>query len=67
MISHGELGRVAWRKSVRSETSGCVSVAVVRGFAAVRDSKDQGTQVLVLALPAFRDLVRSIKAGEYDA
>lgn len=67
MISHGELGNVAWRKSARSDASGgCVSIAVVRGFAAVRDSKDPSRRAIVLDMPAFRELVRAIKDGEHE-
>jgi hypothetical protein len=67
MISHGELGLVAWRKSTRSDSdSGCVSIAVIRGFAAIRDSKDPRWRAIVLGLADCRDLVQAIKDGQYD-
>ncbi|RZS32768.1 uncharacterized protein DUF397 [Herbihabitans rhizosphaerae] len=61
MIATPDFGAARFKTSSFSEGTGtCVEVAVVPGFAAVRDTKHRAGGHLTLAAPAFDTLVRRV-------
>ena len=68
MVSQEDLDNASWRKSSRSDTaSGCVSMAPVDAYRAVRDSKDPHGPVLVFSTLELRVFLHRIKEGYFDA
>lgn len=59
-------GQLRWRKSRHSNPSGnCVEVAgLPAGGMAVRDSKDPGGPVLIVAASDWRAFVRAVQGGD---
>lgn len=58
--------RIAWRKSTKSNSGGCLEVAVVNGAVLIRDSMDRDGVVLRLSPAAWSGLLaraRSKDAG----
>lgn len=56
-----------WRRASRCDSGSCVEVALVRGGAAVRDSKQpEGAPYIMFAAGAWRDFLDGIRAGEFD-
>jgi hypothetical protein len=69
MIGQRELNEASWRKSKRSgsdENTGCVSVAAVGSFGAIRDSKDPEPATIVVPITVLRRLFEEIKRGALD-
>jgi Domain of unknown function (DUF397) len=56
---------MAWRKSTRSGTNGCVEVAFVGDRVAVRDSKDRGGPVLVFTAHEWEAFIGGARDGEF--
>ncbi|TDC69604.1 DUF397 domain-containing protein [Actinomadura sp. GC306] len=67
-LERQEFGQVPWTKSTRSQqtTDQCVELASVRGYAAVRDSKDPEGPLLIITGQAWQRLSRQIKTGAFD-
>jgi hypothetical protein len=63
-----DLSTATWRKSSRSSGGGqgCVEVAVIPGWVAIRDSKNPHGPVHVVTPDAFRALITQIKHGDLD-
>jgi Domain of unknown function (DUF397) len=61
---------VVWRKSTFSGSSGngdgCVEVAALAGGIAVRDTKDRALPPHVHSVPAWREFLAGVRAGEFD-
>jgi hypothetical protein len=56
-----------WRKSLRSQNSGaCVEVARVANSVGVRDSKDPGGPILVVAVWEWQAFLDGVVGGEFD-
>lgn len=53
-----------WRKSSRSNQTGCVELAPWSGDVAVRDSKDSLSPVLRFSREEMSDLFRRIRAND---
>ncbi|WP_232778709.1 DUF397 domain-containing protein [Carbonactinospora thermoautotrophica] len=66
MPSPVELSRARWRKSSRSGSNNCVEVANVRGFVAVRDSKNPDGPRLVFTRSGWAAFAAGLKAGDFD-
>lgn len=67
MASCGELSKAGWRKSTRSaSTDSCVSIALVGGVGAVRDTKDPAVSTIMLPPSTLRSFLLATKAGKYD-
>ncbi|MBO2449165.1 DUF397 domain-containing protein [Actinomadura barringtoniae] len=64
-----EVSAAEWRKSSRSDDHGgeCVEVADLASVVALRDSKDPGGAMLIVGAAGWRELVRAVKAREYEA
>jgi hypothetical protein len=60
------LYEMAWRKSSYSAANGCVEVAPLDNYVAVRDSKDRNANFLVFTRFEWRDFLQGIYAGEFD-
>lgn len=59
-----DLSHAVWHKSTRSASGGgCVEVAEVEGWVAVRDSKDPSGPALVFAPRAWHSFVTAIHTG----
>jgi hypothetical protein len=56
-----------WRTSSSCYNANCVQVAVVGNAVAVRDSKNPDGSVLWYDEPAWRDFLKGVEAGEFDA
>jgi Domain of unknown function (DUF397) len=57
----------AWRKSRASDTAEtCVEMAIEGSSVMIRDSRDQSGTVLVVTSGRWRDLIRSIRNGEFS-
>lgn len=58
-----------WRKSSYSSDNGaCVELAVLsEGRVAMRDSKAPAAGTLVFSRAALHDLLRGVRAGEFEA
>lgn len=61
-----ELSHVVWRKSTRSNNSGCVEVAFVDRRVAVRDSKDRRGPVLVFNADEWKVFIAGVQDGAFD-
>jgi hypothetical protein len=60
---------VTWRKSTFSGGNGgngCIEVAVVPGGIAVRDTKDRARAPHQHSVPAWREFLAGVRAGEFD-
>jgi hypothetical protein len=56
-----------WRKSVISDTGGCVEVAYAQGTVGVRDTKDAGSgPILEFNEREWRAFVAGVAGGEFD-
>ncbi|GAA4063385.1 DUF397 domain-containing protein [Actinomadura sp. NPDC047616] len=70
MVGQGEWNEASWRKSVRSgsheSAGGCVCVAVIGSWGAIRDSKDPEPRTIVMPKPALRRLFEEVKRGRLD-
>lgn len=56
-----------WRKSIISDTGGCVEVAFAEGIVGVRDTKDQGTgPILEFNEREWRAFIAGAQSGEFD-
>jgi hypothetical protein len=56
-----------WRKSMVSDTGGCVEVAFAQGSVGVRDTKDGGTgPILEFNEREWRAFIAGVAAGEFD-
>jgi hypothetical protein len=65
---HPDLSRAEWRKSARSSSEGqnCVEVATnLPGIVAVRDSKDPGGPMIILARGAWHAFTLGVRAGDH--
>ncbi len=66
MITEEELGSAACHKSTSSGSdSGCVSVAAIRDYYAVRDSKNSGDPAIVVSREAWVKFIDRIKHDEF--
>lgn len=60
------LSNVAWRKSTRSQNSGCVEVAFCAdGRVAVRDSKDREGPMLMFTAHEWEAFIGGVQDGEF--
>lgn len=59
-----DLSSAVWRKSRHSASNGCVEVAFVDGFVAVRDSKDRQGPVLVFTPTEWDAFLAGVRDGE---
>ena len=56
-----------WRKSIISDTGGCVEVAFAEGAVGVRDTKDRGTgPILEFNEREWRAFIAGAQSGEFD-
>ena len=56
-----------WRKSVVSDTGGCVEVAFAEGSVGVRDTKDNGAgPILEFSEREWRAFISGVGSGEFD-
>jgi Domain of unknown function (DUF397) len=63
-----DMSGARWRKSSHSLANGnCVEVALLKGAAAVRDSKDRDGAVLVVTPPQWKAFVGEIRGGRFDS
>jgi hypothetical protein len=66
---HPDLSLAEWRKSARSSSEGqnCVEVAMnLPGVVAVRDSKDPGGPMIILARAAWHAFTLGAQAGGFE-
>jgi hypothetical protein len=63
----GAIVELAWRKSSRSGSNGCVEVAFYDGQIAVRDSKDRAGSVLQFTRWEWEAFLAGVRCGEFDA
>ncbi|MBC6459873.1 DUF397 domain-containing protein [Actinomadura sp. HBU206391] len=68
MVSQEELNNASWRKSSRSDSGsgGCVSIALLGVYCAVRDSKDVDGPVLIFSTATLCTLFTETKRGKFD-
>jgi hypothetical protein len=70
MVGQGEWNKASWRKSVRSgsdtQGGGCVCVAVIGSWGAIRDSKNPEPTTIVVPMTTLRGLFQNIKRGLLD-
>ncbi|MBC6469369.1 DUF397 domain-containing protein [Actinomadura alba] len=68
MVSQEELENASWRKSSQSDeaNSGCVSMASLGAFRAIRDSKDPHGPALVFNATELRSFFAEIRRGGFD-
>ncbi|WP_305789421.1 DUF397 domain-containing protein [Symbioplanes lichenis] len=59
--------RLAWRKSTRSASGGCVEIAVDPPTVLIRDSKDPAGPALVFDLGTFREFIAFVKENPAGA
>lgn len=59
-----EEARIEWRKSSKSNSGGCVEVAVSAGSVLVRDSVDPGGVVLALPPAAWSAFLQHARGGD---
>ncbi len=65
MITAEELDGAAWHKSSQSgSNSGCVSVATIRDYCAVRDSKNIDGPAIIVSRAAWAKFISLIKRDE---
>jgi hypothetical protein len=56
-----------WRKSIISDTGGCVEVAFAEGTVGVRDTKAQGAgPILEFNEREWRAFIAGARSGEFD-
>ncbi len=56
----------AWRKSSRSNLTGCVEVAVADAEVAVRNSRHPDGPVLEFTIDEWRAFLDGVREGEFD-
>jgi hypothetical protein len=67
MVSQEELDNASWRKSSRSDSSGgCVSMAAMGPYCAIRDSKDASGPMIIFSKASLCTFFRAIKEGNFD-
>ncbi len=65
MITEEELCSAAWHKSSRSGTAtACVSVAAIRDYRAIRDTKSIDGPVIIVSRTAWTKFINKIKRDE---
>jgi hypothetical protein len=57
------LSSLAWRKSLASEETNCVEVAVACSLVMIRDSKNTGGVALAFPPSSWADFVRRMRTG----
>ena len=66
-MSEPDWSAVAWRKSIMSDSGGCVEVARSGEHIGVRDTKDQGTgPVLVFNHREWTAFLAGVRLGEFE-
>ncbi len=60
------LRSIVWRKSKRSDVTGCVEVAYAQESVLVRDSKDPAGPVLEFSIYAWNEFVASLRRRPAD-
>lgn len=59
--------RTTWRKSMHSDTGGCVEVAFAEGHIGVRDTKDAGAGPILTFTPhEWTAFLAGARDGEFD-
>jgi hypothetical protein len=58
--------RAEWRKSTRSNSGGCVEVAVINTQVAVRDSKHRDGAILWFTPVEWEAFIGGVCEGEFD-
>ena len=67
-LQEGSVGRLNWRKSVRSVNNGnCTEVASSKGIILVRDSQDPHTLVLGYPASSWISFLNAARMGHFDA
>jgi hypothetical protein len=66
MISSTAAGPLAWRRSSRCISSGCVEVTTLDDQIVVRDSKDAQSPLLSYTTAEWVAFIEGVKAGEFD-
>jgi hypothetical protein len=61
-----DLSHAEWHKSSHSNASGCVEVARVGGYIAVRDSKDRQGPALVFTPTEWHAFLQGVRDDEFD-
>jgi len=66
-MSELDWSRATWRKSIHSDTGGCVEVAFVDGHVGVRDTKDAGAGPILVFTPyEWNAFLAGARNGEFD-
>jgi Domain of unknown function (DUF397) len=60
-----DLSQAKWRKSSHSSANGCVEVARVGEYVAIRDSKDQQGSALIFTPAEWRAFLLGVEDGEF--
>ena len=55
-----------WHKSSKSASNGCLEVAFLAEWVAVRDSKNRHGPILSFTLPEWKDFIGGVRKGEFD-
>jgi hypothetical protein len=58
--------RAEWRKSTRSNSGGCVEVAVIDAQVAVRHSKHKDGAILLFTPVEWEAFIGGVREGEFD-
>jgi hypothetical protein len=61
-----DLVDATWRKSTYSAVNGCVEIAFLDGFVAVRDSKERQGQALVFTPVEWQAFIDGVRDGQFD-
>jgi hypothetical protein len=61
-----DLASARWHKSSYSGTSGCIQVAYIDGYIAVRDSKESQGPALVFNTDEWQAFIKGVRDGEFD-
>jgi Domain of unknown function (DUF397) len=61
-----DLSGAVWRKSMHSNTNGCVEVAFVDNHVALRDSKDRDGPVLCFTPVEWKAFISGVRDREFD-
>jgi hypothetical protein len=55
-----------WRKSTRSDSGGCIEVALANGIVLLRDSKRRDGSILSIAPRAWTTLIAEVRGSAID-